>query len=507
MIGIVKMTYAGHDLVVPSPAVEAIVEKLCDLPQPLNHFASHATASQYGEGFFLVTRDTMREIIKNVSIPEDSDPGDNPGRADLVFQVIHGTTSETVTLKHISVGPRTRIVQTGKDQTLYLLHLVDQKYVALRLYHVGGGLANGEFYNITMPNGTEFYDDSLNGVVQWTFQTLLNDLYQTYFTANGWQSITSSLDVPIGTNVNPRDLAFVYTPAPIAMDTVLRLNGWTFIYHPYTTEVILEDFLSPTTTIQAALSQLAGHYLSGGLVHPEYNYKNLNWFQGTGDNNEPDQFLGSDLFSLPINTHSLFRSRYIVLFPTRFTRGRYPALQDNSVATQQVWSVVVNGLATPANIDPDFQDAIEQRDHGGGELVHYDHHPAIIDDVSGLLQNGTELNNRAQFLAERVAKSHILPYGRLVYDGFHPVVPSSEIHTVVHGVEHGIPVTKLIFDGTKPKMLFNHDAFEGNQAAAMVSGLGLAQVQYRPDGGYNLSVHAPLVKFFDEPSESEACDG
>ena len=283
------------------------------------------------------------------------------------------------------------------------------------------------------------------------------------------------------------------------------VNGWVFVYDPFTTACTVNDTLTPSPDIQTVVSGLASRLICGGLMNVEYNYQA---WKGVDTQADAHKFLGSDLFSMPLPPNTSVPGAVDVFFPVRFSDGRYPTAADGS-ADESIRTHRVQYLATTAGpfINADFNNAIANTTKwidGTSRISLRDFFVAIRAPTSPFaVQNATAVSDRAIFLAKRVFAMMVLPRGTLIYDGFHQISPSVVLHSVCVGVEDGIPFTRLDLE-RRPSSMFGAD-FEIETAGMGVMGIGNNNIHQRFDGSWALHSNSPLFPFVNETAAGDLC--
>lgn len=556
----IKMTYGGNDLIVPSQ--EFLTRYKPVLPcacEKFGYFTYSATASDVSEGFFIVTKAVMLEIISGIYYDTDA-----KGAATLKFESVDASGDEadvSISIPNVYVGPKTIQLHATGVEAIYALHLVDQRYWSKTMMKT-----TTLEYNLVMPDGASYQKNSQQPVVALDGQTteetstltspgstFITDGVQpqavllitgagadngtwvvtgvgseTTLTVDGsfaetnsgimftyvkpfkWSEIadtifqemnivstTGTLSVPTDDpKCDATDLQFPSIPASLALDLLLGLNGWVFIYNPFTTACTVEDEYSSATPLRTILSGLADRRIMGGVTHVQYNYDTHD--QPADEKN--NKYIGSDLYSLPFNPAMTMAKTFRLLFPNRYQHGRYPSRRDDSTDSAQtnqsvetIDDATFDDMTTPASND--FEDAFMPFIHSSSNLIWHDHCYAIRDkDAPYSLVNGTALGERRDYMVLRYAALIVSPRGKIVYEGWHQIAPGAEVYRVSLGVMDGIPVT-IIDLNFRPEPMFG--AKWMNEAV----GVGLTgtntNVAQRANADFFLHPNTALFPFFD----------
>lgn len=556
----IKITYDGNDLIVPDQ--EFLTRYKPVLPcacEKFGYYTFTASASDVSEGFFIVTKAVMLEIISGIYYDTDA-----KGAATLKFESVDAGGSENnvdISIPNVYVGPRTMQLHATEVEALYVLHLVDQRYwsktmmktvtleynlvmpdgvsyqtgsqiIALRIdgqtvatgstltspgsafitdgvqpqtitLIAGAGADNGDWVVTAIPTETTMtvegsFAETNSGI---TFVYVnpykWSDIADKLFQEMNIVSTTGTLSVPTDDpKCDATDLQFPSIPASLALDLLVGLNGWTFVYNPFTTACTVEDQYAPASPIRTILAGLAERRIMGGITHVQYNYDTHD--QPAADKN--DKYIGSDLYSLPFNPAMTMAKTFKLLFPVRYQHGRYPSRRDDSTdSTQTIQSPkVINHQLFDAMTSPasdDFEDAFLPYIRTSSAMIWHDHCYAIKDkDAPFSTVNTTALGDRRDYMVLRFASLVVSPRGKIIYDGWHQIAPGPEVYRVSLGVMDGIPVT-VVDLSYRPEPMFG--AKWMNEAI----GIGLTgtsiNVAQRANADFFMHPNTALFPFFD----------
>lgn len=553
-----KITYNGEDLIVPDrEMIEHFSRVLppCILSK-IGFYTYTATASDGSEGYFFATRSTMLALINEVMYDTDqrgqatlkmiSSDGDSVSDIDFpnvyigpLTRQLHSTKSEGLYLLHLvdqrywsthmlktktleynvlmpdgssyqfdslkTVSPLPTDGQTASGGSTFTSpgsQFITDKFQPGNLTLIAGAGADaGQWQVLSIGSETTLivegsFADTNTGIT-WLMPRPYkwSEVADSIFQEMKLVTTTSQLGVPTDDpKADPQDLQFPSVPASMALDLLLALNGWTFIYNPFTTACSVEDEYTPVSPIYSVLGGLVDQLIMGGLTHVQYNYDT---HDQPGDK---DKYLGSDLYALPFVPGMTVPRTFKLVFPARFQHGRYPSRQSDSVDSKQtipslliINNVVFDAMTSPAS--DDFEDAFLPYTHTSSEFIWHDSFPAVLNKNSPYgLTNGTALTARKDYMVLRIAALMVSPKGVLVYDGWHKILPSPEVYRVSIGIKDGIPQTIL-------DLSYRPDPMFGKKFLDEAVGIGLTgtntSIAQRSNADYFMHPNTALFPFFD----------
>lgn len=508
-----KITFAGQPIVNARPDMLSLLRDVFGLRR-INYFTIPTTASAYGEGYFLVDRPAMVDIIKSVVIG-----GDAAGYGQLIFDSFNHDketdSTERVVIPYVFVGPRCQQIKSIGGGSLYILHLVDQRYIWTKFFNLGAS-----YYNMVMADPTLIFDETIDPGEdetsdasaipsgEWTWNRLINDIYVNGIVAQEAEVITPTLTIPSGDPIsNPRDLVFSHVPAPIALDQVMAQNGWIFVYDPFTAACRIDDFAQSSTW--DILSQLGRGSIYNRNIHRRFygggfSHKKFNFLDGAfaddaeyGKSSSPMiGHVGADLLALPLPTITTL-PRYIrIIFPNKFVGGAIPTDQADGAAAKQFSSItletdelIFDELTTSSDI---YKQYLLQKTRNYTVLTYRDTMYAVLEGSAPYesITNASTIQQRAEYIAKRVLGKLINPAGESVYHGWHTMVLGREIMSITYELVgydgNPYPITRVNARQDWPKMMFGRSLDEIPTAHEIVGVNGTVCMQ-RPDGSYAIA--------------------
>lgn len=494
-MGFAQIRYAGQSI---TPITDqATIDLACRITgrRDWNSYQIPTTALHCGEGWFLVDATTMQAIIDAVGLPDSA--------ASYADAELHDGDNDPVDLRNLSLGPKTHPIHTGLSGGLFCLHLQDPRANAVQLLH-----SAQDYYNISAQNGSTIIEASLNeGGLEWGWIDVANDAFVDGLRAQGFATSTLSLTAPAGDPaMKPRDLYFPVSPASSVVDLIAAANGWVFCFNPYDSTCRLEDY-GPFTGPSGydLLSQLAKDGTLGPAVYLRGGFQHRNYLERPADR---ESLLRAHLSALPLSSYP---EAVVVVFPNRFQTSMASSPEDpppeasppedsppasndvtgpgsDVISVMQFTTRTVDITEAVISSDcPEQAQASEISSQIGGlaqantRIVHRDSVYALLEsEAPYAVTNLTNLQCRADYLAQRVAGMALTPRGVAEYAGWVPVVPSRQVRRVVFSLGSDGPTTRVECGATCSQFLATQ--IDGRPPGIQVGGAAGTQVWQRADG-------------------------
>lgn len=271
--------------------------------------------------------------------------------------------------------------------TIFLLELED-------IRGLGRLTSANKAYNLRQPNDTGFFDQTLNGASQWTWNTLLQDLWGMLPGAMGSYPGTAGLTLP----EEYPTYQFWGWNAWEAINTVLRDAGLTI------TRSISQSGLTFTTGELKIVDAGAVNETIANRINTARSFAIADY----------QDIVESDTCAVP--------AEFNVHFPKRdyfFESGQEDEITSGDYFRNRPSHIVTVSTSSISSIQT-LSDT---------QLPLWDSLPALYDEA-GTLTNGTDLTDRATDVVTAWLNRRNLGSGDDVYHGLWPVWPEDAIHSV-----------------------------------------------------------------------------